>query len=133
MNRKRMLVICTLLLALSMGQSSTWGSRANAAALAPERALQVQDNEASKDDDDLLRTLGISSDEQLYDALYNGQTLADIAQAHNQDAQAIVDLQVAQLTEQLDQRLANNSITPEQYQAHKAELTQVVAKSVFGL
>lgn len=132
MNRKRMLVICTLLLALSIGQSSTWGSRANAAALAPERALHVQDNEASKDDD-LLKTLGISSDEQLYDALYNGQTLADIAQTHNQDAQAIVDLQVAQLTEQLDQRLANKSITLEQYQAHKAELTQVVAKSVFGL
>ncbi|MCV9951452.1 MULTISPECIES: hypothetical protein [Paenibacillus] len=132
MNRKRMLVICTLLLALSIGQSSTWGSRANAAALAPERALHVQDNEASKDDD-LLKTLGISSDEQLYDALYNGQTLADIAQTNNQDAQAIVDLQVAQLTEQLDQRLANKSITLEQYQAHKAELTQVVAKSVFGL
>ncbi|AHM64007.1 hypothetical protein ACT3XG_01455 [Paenibacillus polymyxa] len=132
MNRKRMLVICTLLLALSIGQSSTWGSRANAAALAPERALHVQDNEASKDDD-LLKALGISSDEQLYDALYNGQTLADIAQTHNQDAQAIVDLQVAQLTEQLDQRLANKSITLEQYQAHKAELTQVVAKSVFGL
>ncbi|AUO06160.1 hypothetical protein NS115_19010 [Paenibacillus jamilae] len=132
MNRKRMLVICTLLLALSIGQSSTWGSRTNAAALAPERALHVQDNEASKDDD-LLKTLGISSDEQLYDALYNGQTLADIAQTNNQDAQAIVDLQVAQLTEQLDQRLANKSITLEQYQAHKAELTQVVAKSVFGL
>lgn len=132
MNRKRMLVICTLLLALSIGQSSTWGSRANAAALAPERALHVQDNEASKDDD-LLKALGISSDEQLYDALYNGQTLADIAQTHNQDSQAIVDLQVAQLTEQLDQRLANKSITLEQYQAHKAELTQVVAKSVFGL
>ncbi|TKH40118.1 hypothetical protein C1I59_01185 [Paenibacillus polymyxa] len=132
MNRKRMLVICTLLLALSIGQSSTWGSRANAAALAPERALHVQDNEASKDDD-LLKALGISSDEQLYDALYNGQTLADIAQTNNQDAQAIVDLQVAQLTEQLDQRLANKSITLEQYQAHKAELTQVVAKSVFGL
>ncbi|MDN4079993.1 hypothetical protein QYF52_18770 [Paenibacillus polymyxa] len=132
MNRKRMLVICTLLLALSIGQSSTWGSRANAAALAPERALHVQDNEASKDDD-LLKALGISSDEQLYDALYNGQTLADIAQTHNQDAQAIVDLQVAQLTEQLDQRLANKSITLEQYQAHKVELTQVVAKSVFGL
>ncbi|WP_068502489.1 hypothetical protein [Paenibacillus kribbensis] len=132
MNRKRMMVICTLLLALSIGQSSTWGSRANAAALAPERAPQVQDNEASKDDK-LLDTLGISSDEQLYGALYNGQTLADVALTNKQDAQAVVDLQVAQLTEQLDQRLANKSITHEQYQAHKAELTQVVAKSVFGL
>ncbi|MNW27967.1 hypothetical protein [Paenibacillus sp. 203] len=132
MNRKRIIVICTLLLALSIGQSSTWGSRANAATLAPERAPQVQDNEASKDDE-LLKTLGASSDEQLYDALYNGQTLADIAQTNKKDAQAVVDLQVAQLTEQLDQRLANKSITPEQYQAHKAELTQVVAKSVFGL
>lgn len=42
MNRKRMLVICTLLLALSIGQSSTWGSRANAATLAPERALRYR-------------------------------------------------------------------------------------------
>ncbi|MGQ3480066.1 MULTISPECIES: hypothetical protein [unclassified Paenibacillus] len=132
MNRKRMMVICTLLLALSIGQSSIWGSRANAAALAPDRALQVQDKEASQDDK-LLDTLGISSDEQLYDALYNGQTLADIALTNKRDAQAVIDLQVAQLTEQLDQRLANNSITLEQYQAHKAELTQVVAKSVFGL
>ncbi|AET58578.1 hypothetical protein ACWHAM_22990 [Paenibacillus terrae] len=132
MNRKRIMVICTLLLALSIGQSSTWGSRANASALSPERAPQVQDSEASKDDE-LLETLGVSSDEQLYDALYNGQTLADIAQYNERDAQAIVDLQVAQLTEQLEQRLANKSITSEQYQAHKAELTQVVAKSVFGL
>jgi hypothetical protein len=132
MNRKRMMVICTLLLALSIGQSSTWGSRANASAVAPERALQIQDDKTSKDDE-LLNTLGVSSDEQLYDALYNGHTLADIAQKNERDAQAVVDFQVAQLTEQLDQRLADKSITPEQYKAHKAELTQVVAKSVFGL
>lgn len=132
MNRKRIIIICTLLMALSIGQSSTWGSRANAAAFAPARASQVQDDDASKDDE-LLETLGVSSEEQLYDALYNGQTLADIALANKRDAQSVVDLQVAQLTKQLDQRLANKSITLEQYQAHKAELTQVVAKSVFGL
>jgi hypothetical protein len=132
MNRKRIIVVCTLLLALSIGQSSTWGNRANASAVAPERPSQIQDNKTSKDDE-LLDTLGISSDEQLYDALYNGQTLADIAQQNERDCQAVVDLQVAQLTEQLDQRLASKSITPEQYQAHKAELKQVVAKSVFGL
>lgn len=132
MNRKRIIIICTLLMALSIGQSSTWGSRANAAAFASARASQVQDDDASKDDE-LLETLGVSSEEQLYDALYNGQTLADIALTNKRDAQAVVDLQVAQLTKQLDQRLANKSITLEQYQAHKAELTQVVAKSVFGL
>ncbi|MCC3380504.1 hypothetical protein ACFQ5D_18715 [Paenibacillus farraposensis] len=130
MNRKRIIIICTLLMALSIGQSSTWGSRANAA-FASARASQVQDDDASKDDE-LLETLGVSSEEQLYDALYNGQTLADIALTNKRDAQAVVDLQVAQLTKQLDQRLANKSITLEQYQAHKAELTQVVAKSVFG-
>lgn len=132
MNRKRIIVVCTLLLALSIGQSSAWGNRANASAVAPERPPQIQDNKTSKDDE-LLDTLGISSDEQLYDALYNGQTLADIAQQNERDCQAVVDLQVAQLTEQLDQRLASKSITPEQYQAHKEELKQVVAKSVFGL
>lgn len=131
MNRKRIMVICTLLLALSIGEA-TWGKPANARPSLTGPAPQSQRTEVAASDD-LLHMIGMSSEEQLYYALYNGQTLADLAQGNHTDAQSIVDLQVAQLTEQLDDRLANRSITREQYEAHKSELTQVVAKSVYGL
>ncbi|WP_442601964.1 hypothetical protein [Paenibacillus sp. KN14-4R] len=77
-------------------------------------------------------TLGASSDEDIYDALYDGKTLADIAAGNNQDVQSIINLQVAEMTAQLDERLASGSITPTVYHAQKSELSSIITDSVYG-
>lgn len=81
-------------------------------------------------DELLLKALNQPTDEDLYDALYDGKSLQDIASEQNTDIEDVIDLQVTQLTEQLDSRLASGSITAEQYAAHKAELRDIVTESV---
>ncbi|MNY81751.1 hypothetical protein D3C86_2234750 [compost metagenome] len=64
--------------------------------------------------------------------MYSGQSLAQIASANQGDVQQVIDLQLAELTQQLDERLAAGSLTQEQYEAQKAELPAIVASSVHG-
>ncbi|MNC67173.1 hypothetical protein D3C75_1176460 [compost metagenome] len=54
----------------------------------------------------------------------------DIAEESGGNIVSVIDLQVSQLTEQLDQRLASGSITRQQYAAQKAELKEIVTQSV---
>jgi hypothetical protein len=82
--------------------------------------------------DDLHHVLGVSSDEEIHDALYNGQSLANIAEDNNMDVQKVINLQVTELSEQLDLRMANGSLSSKAYQAYKSELREIVTKSVFG-
>lgn len=90
------------------------------------QAQQVVEN------DPLHYALGVSSEEELYDALYKGHSLADIAHHNDKEIQGVIELQVSELTEQLDKRLLNGSITPSTYQAQIAELNDIVTKSVYG-
>jgi hypothetical protein len=82
--------------------------------------------------DELHQVLGVSSDTEIHDFLYNGHSLANIAEDNNKDVHKVIDLQVAQLTQQLDLRFANGNLLPQAYQAHKSELREIVTKSVFG-
>lgn len=88
--------------------------------------------EASAASDNLLGALGVASDKELYDALYNGETLADIAGSRGKDVNDVIRLQVAQLAGQLDQRAASGSISPSVYEAQKQELYDIVARSTYG-
>jgi len=80
----------------------------------------------------LREALGASSDEEVYDALYIGKSLADIAEENGADVQNVIDLQVAELTEQLDKRLASGSIPPDVYEAQKLEVADIITRSVYG-
>jgi hypothetical protein len=77
--------------------------------------------------------LGAASDEEVYDALYNGQTLADFAAGHGQDPKRIIELQTAELAKQLDDRLVSGSLSPEAYLSHKAELSDIITRSAYGI
>ncbi|OCT15847.1 hypothetical protein A8709_09475 [Paenibacillus pectinilyticus] len=83
--------------------------------------------------EDLLHVLKLSSEEDIYQAQYNGYSLADIAKANQVDVQKVIELQLAELTEQLQVRLYNGSITPEQYLAQRAELPEIIIKSVYAM
>ncbi|KAI7273292.1 hypothetical protein KC345_g7024 [Hortaea werneckii] len=84
------------------------------------------------DTDELLDALNLSqsSDEELYDALYDGKSLHAIAEENSGNINNVINLQVKQLTQQLDARLASGSITQQQYTAQKAELREIVSQSV---
>ncbi|WP_409343995.1 hypothetical protein [Paenibacillus sp. MBLB4367] len=84
------------------------------------------------EEDSLHNVLGVSSEEELYDALYKGRSLADIAYDNDKEVQGVIELQIAELTEQLDKRLTDGSISTDIYQAQIAELNDIVTKSVYG-
>lgn len=140
MNPKRIIIVGTMAIAITIG-GVVWSDETSAHVFGPlnksnttkiKTADLQHNNEKICLKDDMLQALGVSSDEEIYDALYNGKSLADIAEGNHVEVQSIIDLQIAELTDQLDSRLANGSITPNQYLAQKSELTDIITDSVFG-
>lgn len=124
MDIKRVIIVGTVVIVMSFGNA--WSSlTANASSSTQWSTTSVADK-----DELLLKALNQSTDDDLYDALYDGKSLQDIATEQNTDIEDVINLQVTQLTEQLDSRLASGSITAEQYAAHKAELRDIVTESV---
>lgn len=125
MNIKRVMIVGTMVVVMSFGGTAWSGSITSASPVAKWTATGVADK------DDLLEALNQSSDEELYDSLYEGKSLHDIAAHQGGDIANVIELQMNQLTQQLDERLRSGSITAEQYAAHKAELQDIVEQSVF--
>ncbi|WP_019914131.1 hypothetical protein [Paenibacillus sp. HW567] len=124
MNIKRVMIVGSMIVAISFG-GTAWGKPlASASPVAKWSATSVAEK------DDLLEALNQSSDEELYESLYDGKSLKDIAAEHGGNIDSVINLQVTQLTQQLDARLASGSITRQQYTAQKAELREIVAQSV---
>lgn len=96
-----------------------------------EISIRRRDTKPIKED--LLHILKLSSEEDIYQAQYNGFSLADIARANQVDVQKVIELQLAELMEQLQARLFNGSITSEQYLAQRAELPEIISKSVYAM
>ncbi|WP_312150240.1 hypothetical protein, partial [Paenibacillus odorifer] len=112
MDIKRVIIVGTVVVVMSFGNA--WTSlTANASSPVKWSTAEVADQ------DELLEVLNQPTDEDLYEAIYDGKSLQDIASEQGQDIEAVIDLQVAQLTDQLDSRLAAGSITTEQYAAYK--------------
>ncbi|RRJ63529.1 hypothetical protein EHV15_11780 [Paenibacillus oralis] len=79
---------------------------------------------------ELNNVLGVSSDKEVYDALLEGQSLADIAEAHGQNADSVIGLQIKEMQEQLQQRLEQGSLTQEAYEQQLREIPELIAGSV---
>ncbi|CAM4215118.1 SHOCT domain-containing protein [Paenibacillus typhae] len=125
MNIKRVMIVGTMIVAMSFG-GTAWGR--TAALALPVAKWSTSTPVADKDE--LLDALNQSSEEELYESLYEGKSLKDIAAENGGNIDSVINLQIAQLTEQLDLRLASGSITAEQYTAQKAELRELVTQSV---
>ncbi|MDF2960464.1 MAG: hypothetical protein K0S39_2199 [Paenibacillus sp.] len=132
MNPKQILIVGTMVLTITVTVTfggEIWGRGTGSSSLIEnfdghngEMALK----------DDFLQVLGVSSDEEVYYSLLDGKSLANIADENHKGVQDIINLQIAELTEQLDRQLANGSIHPSVYQAQKEELADIVRKSVYG-
>ncbi|MEK4045529.1 hypothetical protein NSU18_17915 [Paenibacillus sp. FSL H8-0048] len=126
MNIKRVMIVGTMIVAMSFG-GTAWGKPAlHTLPVAKWSTSDVADT------DELLDALNLNpaSDEELYDALYDGKSLRNIAEENGGNVTQVINLQVKQLTRQLEARLASGSITPQQFNAQKAELREIVAQSV---
>lgn len=134
MKMKIMMFIGSVAIAITI-TGSKWievaASPETAVLPAPEQlGIALQSPQTSVDP--YLHVLGVGSDEELYDALYDGRTLAEIAAEHGRDPQRVVSLQVAELSKQLEARLAGGSISAEVFEAQKAELAEIITRSVYG-
>lgn len=140
MSPKRMIMISTMAFAIALS-TTLWSEDTSASTYIPSDQSNNYNKQNknkgqaiySVDQDPLQQILGLSSEEDIYESLSNGQSLADIANANNADIQQVIELQTAEMTEQLDQRLASGSISQDVYEAQKAELTSIITSSVYGL
>ncbi|OMF98249.1 hypothetical protein BK147_10345 [Paenibacillus sp. FSL R7-0337] len=126
MNIKRVMIVGTMIVAMSFG-GTAWGKPAlHTLPVAKWSTSDVADT------DELLDALNLNptSDEELYDALYDGKSLRNIAEENGGNVTRVINLQVKQLTQQLEARLASGGITLQQFNAQRAELREIVAQSV---
>lgn len=124
-NIKRVMIVGTMIVAMSFG-GTAWGKPSLTASPVAKWSTSASVN----DKDELLEALNQSSNEELYEALYDGKSLHDIALANGGDIDSVIQLQVNQLALQLDARLASGSITSRQHAEQKAELVELVTQSV---
>ncbi|CAH1217240.1 hypothetical protein PAECIP111893_04240 [Paenibacillus plantiphilus] len=129
MNPKQIIIVGTIAIVITLS-GGIWTDKANAKPKnteAPTQRINIEVQDA------LLHLLGVSSNEEMQEALYNGKSLADITKDNNGDIRRVIALQLTEMTEQLDQRLTQGSITLDQYRAQRSELAEIVTRSVYGL
>ncbi|WMT43065.1 hypothetical protein RE628_12790 [Paenibacillus sp. D2_2] len=125
MNIKRVMIVGTMAVVISLGNTALSGSITSASPVA-----KLSTANKSQEKDPLLDALNQSSDKELYESLYEGKSLHDIAADQDGDIDQVIELQTKQLQQQLDDRLKSGSITAKQYEAHKEELQEIIEQSV---
>jgi hypothetical protein len=73
--------------------------------------------------------IGITEDE-LRDALRDGRTIAEVAEANDVEPQAVIDALVAEATERLDDAVADGRIDEADADERRAELTERITELV---
>jgi hypothetical protein len=81
--------------------------------------------------DPAAEALGITEDE-LHDALRDGQTIAEVASAQGVDVQSVIDAMVAEATTRIDDAMADGDLTEEEATERKADLEERVTDLVNG-
>ncbi|PZD97670.1 hypothetical protein DNH61_02030 [Paenibacillus sambharensis] len=81
--------------------------------------------------EEIAGLLGMTTDE-LKEALKSGSTLAELAADKGVDVQKLTDAIAAKLTARLDEKLSAGSITQEEYDSRKAEITEKAGQIVSG-
>lgn len=142
MTTKKMLMAGTiaLLITLNGGVLKDGVFMALASPLTLQDRAETQEKEENASEapetaavDPLHAVLGVESDKQVYDALYEGRSLAEVADANGGDVEALISLQVSQLTQQLAERLAAGTISAEIYDAQKQELREIITASTYSI
>lgn len=127
MNMKRVIIIGTMIVTMSFSETA-WGQ--SAISPIPTAKWSIVDLDTrERSGDELLSALNQPSEADLYEELYSGKSLRTITEESNGNLNEVIAIQVRQLKEQLDERLANGSISSEQHAAQQAELEELVRQS----
>ncbi|MCP1183361.1 hypothetical protein [Paenibacillus sp. 1781tsa1] len=127
MNMKRVIIIGTMIVTMSFA-GTAWGQ--SSISPIPTAKWSIVDLDTREEScDELLSALNQPSEEHLYQELYNGKSLRMITEENNGDLDEVIAIQVRQLREQLDERLASGSIRSKQHAAQQAELEALVTQS----
>jgi len=127
MNMKRVIIIGTMIVTMSFA-GTAWGQ--SAISPIPTAKWSIVDLDTREgNSDELLSALNQPSEADLYQELYSGKSLRTITEENNGNLNEVIAIQVRQLKEQLDERLARGSISSEQHAAQQAELEELVTQS----
>ncbi|WP_342572497.1 hypothetical protein MKY85_09975 [Paenibacillus sp. FSL R5-0749] len=127
MNMKRVIIIGTMFVTMSFA-GTAWGQ--SAVSPIPTAKWSIVDLDPGEgSSDELLSALNQSSEEDLYQKLYNGKSLRTITEENRGNLDEVIAIQVRQLREQFDERLASGSISSKQHAAYQAELEELVTQS----
>ncbi|MGN7356625.1 hypothetical protein ACTHPF_04620 [Paenibacillus sp. SAF-054] len=124
MRIKRIMIVGTIVVVMSFGSSAIGGSLIKASPAAKWSTTDAQEK------DPLLDALNQASEEELYESLYEGKSLHEIAVEQGVETAGIIDLQTTQLIKQLDDRLRSGNITAQQHAAYKEEVRDLIQQSV---
>lgn len=79
--------------------------------------------------DTVADALGITEDE-LHDALEDGQTIAEVAEANGVDVQTVIDALVAEAKTHLDEKVAEGDLTQAEADERLTEITDRITEMV---
>jgi len=127
-NLKRIWIIGTLALGITLG-SGLAGGKVEAEAVYRETPPASSDETTNKPNA-FLYALGAQSEQAVYDLMYEGLSLREIAGLGGGSEDELAALQIRELEQQLEQRLADGQITKEAYIAYKAELPEIISASL---
>ena len=127
-NLKRIWIIGTLALGITLG-SGLAGGKVEAEAVYRETPPSSSDEITNKPNA-FLYALGAQNEQAVYDLMYEGLSLREIAVLGGGSEDELAALQVRELEQQLEQRLSDGQITKEAYIAYKAELPEIIAASL---
>lgn len=68
--------------------------------------------------------------QELFEAMRNGSTVAQVAQEHGVDVQVVIDAMVAEMNTHLDEEVAEGELTQEEADARKAEAVTRITEMV---
>ncbi|MFD1175519.1 hypothetical protein ACFQ3W_04280 [Paenibacillus puldeungensis] len=131
MKIKQVIIVGTMAFVITLSPSLSGYLSSLAYAANPSKPTSFSSPDKTENPrDELNSLLGMSSDQEVYEALLEGQSLADIAESHEQDADRVIDLQVDQMKELLMQRVLQGSLSQEAYEEQVRELPELIANSV---
>lgn len=79
----------------------------------------------------VAEVIGVS-EADLREALINGESVADVAEANDVDVQTVIDALTADKNEQIDEKLAAGEITEAEAEEMKADIAEKVESKVNG-
>ncbi|MCI3919634.1 hypothetical protein MO973_05230 [Paenibacillus sp. TRM 82003] len=127
-NKRRWMMVGSLAMALALGQQAALADRLQAERLSGSSVSKAEHHR----DDAFLQTIGADDEEGVWDALYDGKTLADIAEDNGANPMDVIAMQIDELKALVKARFENGSIDELTYKAQLAEIPELIERSVYG-